>query len=942
MRTRKGQKSDKKNAPAEVIDPVAITDFVSSDPDAVIAVIKKNISFYNLLLREFVEDYHKFKITFANAISNHTIEIPAEERKKKSTIKKFIELELKMQEAALALVNNPDQLKKVVNMYGDLSNAVHSSDASVQNLFSKNNIVATDVSALREFEDFSVRKNLYKIERSAREALTRQLGLILDNLPIEGTHEEKSVKVALVESLKCTNMLKEILINTLLKIALDYLSKHEVHRKNLKLELLAYPLIVKIIALMSYLPTHILTTIITLEDFQSEFNEFKNTSIDIRTALKNILPELTAEELRGLTLIVSETRGLIINFAENSYAMSDEVAGAVAKHNMLNIKAWKNDLFVSMYNSLEQTPRFASDAFFRHIARKDRLLQEKKINNPDFFIKPDYESYMGEMLISFPAQSHVELTKMFGSFEKPYDSNDYKDNKGRYVVTSLGLFAACRDNNFDSIKKILALLNNDSINQICDDRQRNSFIVALQNGRTNIIVLFVNNKFTDFSLVENNSWYAHLLQTDKVQKIIRARQRLSYTPAESSISVVPTPKPELSAIIDDDCEHEKPFFDNLPARQIWNLLDDSNKKMSTLEAAEEKISRDVEVAISAAQRFKAEEDELIASGKKSQGIQLRDYKKSYLKLQKSLPAIEEALLEANQELTTQLEANTAPPPEDIIQVSEDPSAPDENNLTVSAAKQKLSMAVTFFYSPATASSSSYLAIKAGLIEDIEQLKNILDFGSADTGDGYSLTLMSLEANAILFKVLQFAEKYRQSPFPGTSDKIAVAAKFIRNALVHCKDMIDENIVTPKDASSHNSLNELLTSIRSFANILIDSYRSKDYTALVKDPFYIKLLKHGNILQAQIKNGQVETVTAKDRIFYTQRLRKMQLRFHLLELPDTGICKITRDAALNMLLSKLQTYGIYYLPRKVTAAITAERHFELPPEKKEARSIRRVV
>jgi hypothetical protein len=915
--------------------------------DGIAAHAQKKIDLLEALLRVLDKSFQVFNfgLSLVQVILAKTI-IPPAHLKNKTKARKYLVAQLKECSDALKAMQD-GSFKKIADSIGDTRTLFLAGDTStsVKEIFSNHGVRYQDLANMASKKKLDLKEH-YKTEINARKSLARLQGRILDNMSNSTGSIEDIIKNSLRDNLKVMIKLKALISATINNLFSDYFGDQPHHNEGILRQSFYYPPARKIVSILSHLPVEAWLTIFILDEGEDQFLIFKNLTPDLRVEISNALPELSKDKMTALTALITNARKLIIEVTEQGYSAMQELIEVVQGHQLqAQFLIWKQELHACLYAEIHKLPQFSADIYFRLLVKNEEKYQARKMENPDYSVGADYDTYMNSVMSELTAADHHALLMFHGVTDHPHEIGEGKDEDGRYPITMLGLFNATKDADFYWVRLLLRnkALQNKSINDFCDSRQRNSFIVALQSGRLDIIQLFINHPHIDFERVRDISSYAHLLDEPPIQFMLRER---SGPVARISL---PSPQPSTASLVVEDIKtpHEK-FTDFLTAFRLKTpsiALHAVHEKIQQLEAAEEKVNADIHEVLrvdeSAYQELKAKEEKWLASAKQAlenkatKNDTFKHLKKDLKSIHTRMEHIEVHLVKLAEGLGSQVsewdtKAEAVPISADIASADISPEndfkdAPARAVMTVTP-----SVSVTFFYNPAASQKPSHQATKAAMLEDVALLKQFtaqIFQAEAEPSVKVSATLLSLQINAVLFKLMQFLEKISSLRIVAESDKIVKHAKLLRNALVHSKGLLDENLLASESPEHTGELQALHAQTMSLANCLISSYETKSYRELLSHDFFLRLVEKGRILAAQLAKGELEEVTDEDRFFYSQRLGELRLRYAVVALPDEPKFVAARDSALNMLLTKLQIYGWYYFPKKVAATVKAERHFE---------------
>lgn len=203
-------------------------------------------------------------------------------------------------------------------------------------------------------------------------------------------------------------------------------------------------------------------------------------------------------------------------------------------------------------------------------------------------------------------------------------------------------------------------------------------------------------------------------------------------------------------------------------------------------------------------------------------------------------------------------------------------------------------------------------------EDIKQLASFATYIIPETKNENQLqTSLSIQVNAIFYSTIQLMEKRKKSP----NAESAKEAQYIRNALVHCKGLIDETLLIPNQKPEDLKL--FHQEICEFSQKLIIHVQDSSKSELKACSFYRKLIEHGEGLEAELLSRQKQSISAVDRLSYMQWLGLQWTQYNLPEpLPVTDAMF---ECASKMLLGKFFTYGNFHFQSEIIRKLLAEKH-----------------
>lgn len=203
-------------------------------------------------------------------------------------------------------------------------------------------------------------------------------------------------------------------------------------------------------------------------------------------------------------------------------------------------------------------------------------------------------------------------------------------------------------------------------------------------------------------------------------------------------------------------------------------------------------------------------------------------------------------------------------------------------------------------------------------EDIKQLSSFADYKIPETkNEKLFQTSLSIQINANFYSIIQLMEKRKKSPNPESAKE----AKYIRNALVHCKGLIDETLLIPNQNSE--GLKLFHQEICQFSQKLVTHIKEPSKSELKACPFYCKMIEHGERLETELLSHQKQSISAFDRLSYMQWLGLQWTQYNLPEpLPVTDAMF---ECASKMLLGKFFTYGNFHFQSEIIRKLLAEKH-----------------
>lgn len=197
-------------------------------------------------------------------------------------------------------------------------------------------------------------------------------------------------------------------------------------------------------------------------------------------------------------------------------------------------------------------------------------------------------------------------------------------------------------------------------------------------------------------------------------------------------------------------------------------------------------------------------------------------------------------------------------------------------------------------------------------KELEALKKSANFTVAETKETTVPTdilhvARSMQINAMMFDMIKVLDKRLNSNLNNNERN---RARLLRNALVHCKGLINEADLAP---GANNNFDLLYREVKQFAQALIKHVENPSENQLKACPFYDKCIAHGMVLD----QGK-QPVTFNDRVHYSQLLN---LQWTLYDFPwatlEKELPNVTNEhiyqSALKMLMRKFKEYT--YLPLK---------------------------
>lgn len=206
---------------------------------------------------------------------------------------------------------------------------------------------------------------------------------------------------------------------------------------------------------------------------------------------------------------------------------------------------------------------------------------------------------------------------------------------------------------------------------------------------------------------------------------------------------------------------------------------------------------------------------------------------------------------------------------------------------------------------------------------IDQLARYTEFEiSSSMPADLMLTCQSMQIEAIQFVIMQLMQ-VQKDVFLKLRIKLSEdEVRKIRNAFNHCKGLILEEL---KSAEGQQMYQDMLT----FSKLLHTSLKKNNYDELKQNPFYKKVLAHGELLAKQLESKNKEVITESDRIQYTFTTGSKMLLFHQFTYPEGNpLPEGLRESALKMVNIKAQIYSYNYNPLVFHEDAIQERHVSI--------------
>ncbi len=839
----------------------------------------------------------------------------------KKSLEKHFKLTIQEVDREIKFLQNDDSWPLIIALASQ--NTTSLADINFQQLLSQINFNADIMLSIqKDAPKHTIDLENFSIDINVQHAIVQAELDILNNYVVEGDNIEKIVKEALRESLRISTKINEFISITMDIIARDYFAVDPVHIKGLLCGINTYVPFRDFFGLLCHLTHEDMMALFVVDKFEKEFQQFKIAAIDFRTSIKTIFPNLDKVEIKKLVNLVMQKRQIIIDTFEEAYIIAAELENLVAVNSCHEqYTLWKLDILSFIHAGIKLVADYQSNIYFKLSVNIHHNLKQKAISDPDFRVEKD--TYMQHYLTSIEGDDYNDVIRDGNELEAVNQSKNYE-------VSIQGVYAACRDNQLRILQNLLAqkALQNIDLNQICGLNGRTVLIIALEKKHVQIVEFLLHRPKISIDYIRQSSRYKHLLEQPSMIVLIRSF-KFQYLPqmiTKPEEILKPTP-----VLIADEVITDEHYFEKLPTNDsCQNLIKSLYALIADIESKDEKVDGHYRQALiefenKLAVLLKKEQTLLTSANEIKNDLQvIKKLIKSHKKLMKSFAALKQELLEQQASLRQQLEYQSEVSSNET-ELPPTLSAPNilampTNVTAVSPPAQPA--AITILFKPARMDNPA--EVKAGLAEDLTQLKFLHDLCKQSAFD--NATLLSMQINALLFKVIQFMEKNKKLSFVGEHNIIAKNAKCIRNALVHCKGVVDEAVICPKNKVTAE-LELFYQHVLAFVAVLVSSYETKTYTELAQNNFYQALCQHGKVLLEQHQRHETEEITDRDRISYTQKLNRMRLRY---SIAKDQCDPFLLELALNMVLSKLQIYGLHYLPKRVVSNVLAKRHFEFEP------------
>jgi hypothetical protein len=481
------------------------------------------------------------------------------------------------------------------------------------------------------------------------------------------------------------------------------------------------------------------------------------------------------------------------------------------------------------------------------------------------------------------------------------------------------LFQACQAGDHRAVKILLkqVVFRNSSINTL-DENNKTILMLAAEQGYTYIVSILLGNSFLNLEVDNSKITKPIIISNIQREKQRRLERAKSKEIVPSVVISSPTNAISTGVAVDDHAEEllEKisHYFSSavvVDHISVIGLIENSmNKAVEPQQCKQYEIDFDNFCLL---ERTLFEKANKILAKNISDQTKLQQcipIQKQHKRIVKSIHAIEKQLLN----LLPTLEQESSSSSSTSSTQTSSPSA----EIQIKVLKKRSTLPVInwssnrFVVFRNMALESALKKCKEIMSETVAILKMHLQQKELQSVPG-------LQINAILFTVMTFMEKRKNIFISREQGRVEQAkqSKYLRNALVHCKGLIDEEVLAYGTSAT---LQDLHQEILDFSKMLIQCIEKEEFSELKYSVFYQKAIKHGKQLELHI-----EEVSSEDRVLYTQRLSKQFLSYSTIDKEMLKSSPGVLENGLKMIVSKMQIYSLHQLPAHTVKLICEERH-----------------
>lgn len=255
-------------------------------------------------------------------------------------------------------------------------------------------------------------------------------------------------------------------------------------------------------------------------------------------------------------------------------------------------------------------------------------------------------------------------------------------------------------------------------------------------------------------------------------------------------------------------------------------------------------------------------------------------------------------------------------------------ARDSDVATAAAVKDK-------FDAPSTAVQSIAFFRPGSQEAEIKALTSLVDYIIPESKDDRVTQIaLSIQANSILYSTMLLMEIRKKSPNAESAEE----ARYLRYALAHCKDVVDETALIPNQRPEE--LKTFHREVCEFGRLLLVHAQDPGKSQLKTSPLYSRLINRGKELAKEWDSFSKQEISADDRLSYTQWLGLQWAQYNSPEpLPVTPVMF---EYACKMLLDKFVTYGSFHFKSDIVRKLLAEKHGQTPLTSAELSDLGRTV